>query len=239
MNQNLKLLGILVLTVIAMSAVAAPSASAQTPGELTSDDPVKLDMTELAGGPGVFFSLFGGILHCPGSVLTGFKYNITPHEPIPSGSTTFTVIADYNQANCRVTEGATTHKATVTTNGCDYVVHIGTTSAGKYPLTVDIICTVGKAIEIEVYPFAGSELGGVACIIKIGTQGGLTGPKIATTEGSFPHDLKIEGTFTELEGEKSGAACATESTTTGTFGANATVEGTGAFGGSTGITVTD
>lgn len=237
MIRNIKALGLALVAIFAMSAVVASAASAQQ-GELTSDGPVKLDITELAGKENSL-SAFGGVTTCTGSVLTGFKYNVTPHELIASGSTTATIIPDYNQATCKVVEGGTTHKATVTMNGCDYVLHIGTTVSGKFPLTADVVCPVGQKISVDVYAFAGSELGGVACTITVGSQGPLAGVSAATVAGSSPHDLVAEGTFTGISAEKSGFGCATESTTTGTFALNVTVEGTNAGGGATAITLTD
>jgi hypothetical protein len=233
MIRNLKALGLALAAVFAMSAMAATAASAQTQGVLTSTGPVTLDIAE-NGTNGL--SSFGGVTTCTGSTLTGHKYNVTPHTFIPVGATTITVRPHYNQATCKVVEGGTTHRATVTVpTTCDYVLHLGkTTSPGKYAVTADVECSAGQ-IEVEVYPFANSELGGVVCTIKVGTQTGLSG---VTASSSAGH-LNATGTFTGVKASKSGSGCATESTETGTFELNATITGTNEAGASTEVSISE
>jgi ribosomal protein L31 len=238
MIRNLKALGLALVAVFAMSAVAASAASAQQ-GHLTSDGNVTLDITEIAGELNAL-TAFGAKTECPGTTLTGHKYNVTPHTFIPSGETTATVTPDYNATNCHATEGATVHKATVTQNGCDYVFHIGSTvAADQYSLTVDIECTSGP-IVVDVYAFANSELGGVQCEVKTGTQTGLTGPTL--TDETNGH-LKINGTFTGIHVERhsptGAAACPDATVTNGEFHINATITGTNEAGTSTEVSISE
>jgi hypothetical protein len=237
MIRHLKVLGLALVAVFAIGAAAASAATAQeTQGELFDDNSMSLDVTELAGKSNAL-TAFGSEVECPGSTWTGHKYNATPHEAIPSGSTTATVTPTY--VNCVARDGTGTHKATVTTNECDYVLHFGETTGveSKYSVTTDLACSEGKDIQVEVYPFSGSELGGVACTMTLKSQTGLSGP--ALTSNTAAHDLEVKGTFNGVSIERSGPACATESTSKGEWHVNATVKGTNVLGEETGVKVSD
>jgi hypothetical protein len=231
-------LWVVLVIAIAAGAATASTAAAQeaNQGEISADGPVKLDGTELAGKSNAITALAYKI-ECPGSTWSGNRYNVTPAEGVPVGSTTITVTPTYT--NCTAISGGSNHKTTVTMNGCDYVLHTGETSGeeGRYGLTTDIVCPEGKDVQIEVYPFAGSELGGVVCTLTVKAQTGLTGPTVASNLEKG--DLFMEGTFKGLALELSGSGCATESTSKGEWHFNATAKGTNVLGEETAVRVTD
>jgi len=228
MIRNLKTMGLALVALFVFSALAASAASAQN-GRLTSDGPVTLDMTEIAGQLNAF-TKFGGSFQCPGSTLTGHRYNVTPHELIPSGSEIYTLTPDYNQPNCVAIEGGTTHKATMTMNGCDYVLHVGATTgqADTYSTTLDIVCPAGQSIIDDVY-FSATNENLKVCETTIGPQNGLAG---ATIKDTTTGDLELHGTYTGLSESKSGV-CGAGNTTTGEFHVNLTVNGTSSGGAAT------
>jgi hypothetical protein len=222
MIRNLKVLGLALVAVFAMSAIAASAASAQN-GRITSTGPVTLDATEITTEVNAL-TAFGGEVKCPGSTITGHEVGSTT-KGVPSGAETATLTPDYNQAACVAVFSGTTHKATVTMNGCDYVLHAGTTTgvADTYSATVDVVCPAGASIIVDAY-FAASNENLKICEITVGPQTGLAGPTIKdTTTG----DLEVHGTFTGIHASQTGAGCIGGSTTTtGQFHANLTVKGT-------------
>ena len=155
MIRNPKALGLALFAVFAMSAVAAQAASAAN-GILTSDGPVTLTGTE-TGTSANRMSFFGVFFECPGSVYTGHKYNVTPHEFITGSSETITLNPHYKQTtaggapNCIGTAGSST---TIDfPSGCDYVAHVGETTggvAGTYGVTFDVNCANPSTESITV-----------------------------------------------------------------------------------------
>jgi len=230
MIRNLKVLGLALVAVFALSAMAASAASAYE-GTITSTGPFTLDGHEATVGANIF-TAFGASVSCPESTATGHK-TLTKeetekgktHELIPSGSSSFTLTFDLKQENCKAVDSAGTHKATVTLNGCDFDVTITETLVANTSYSVDygVVCPTGKVIEIEVYPFAGSELGGIACNIKVKEQSGLTG---GSGQESGAEDLTLGGKVKGIHVERSGSACATETTTGGEFDIHTILTGT-------------
>lgn len=232
MIRNLKVLGLALVAVFAFSAMSASGASAAV-GTLTSDGEVTLDATENAGTVNAL-TAFGGKTECPGSTITGHKYNTTPHQLIPNDVSTITLTPDY--VNCKVVEGGTTHFATVTMNECDYTLHIGETigATSEYSTTVDVECVAGHSIVVDVYGNATNELfPGKVCEITVGPQTGLTG---ATAKNKGTTEIELNGTYTGISASKSGL-CGAGTTTTGEFDIHATATGTNAGGTATGISI--
>lgn len=186
MTRNLKVFGLVVVTVLALSAVVASVASAQN-GRLTSTGNVTLTGTEIVGTPNAL--TFAGIKTlCTGSTYTGHKYNVTPHTFIPSGSETITLTPQLKQP-CETNVGP----ATVDLNGCDYVIHIGATTgvADTYAVTTDIVCPAGKDItETSWFSAAEHTEGKESCTMHIAPQTGLKG---ATIRDTTTGDLELVG----------------------------------------------
>ena len=90
MARNLKALGLALFVVFALSAVAASAASAQV-GKLTSDGPVTLFGTQTGEAKNNALIAFGGETTCTKASYTAHKYNVTPHDDIPSGESSITI----------------------------------------------------------------------------------------------------------------------------------------------------
>jgi hypothetical protein len=252
MIRNLKTLGLALVAVFALSAVAASAASAQQ-GKFTSDGPVTLTGTENAAGPNAF-TAFGLKVECPGSTYTGHKYNQTPHVFIPNNnSTTATITPHYKQvaangdANCRATPG--NFPVTVHMNGCDYVIHLGVTTEppNTYGVLYDIVCPPNQEITLTAWTTDTLHTTGDApfCVIHIPPQVNLAGGHVRdTTDGT----LDLNGTVTGITATRTnntGAAdthtvlCPEATTHTASLQINVTVKGHNEGGGATSIGISE
>jgi hypothetical protein len=131
-------------------------------------------------------------------------------------------------------------------NGCDYNLRVGTTvAADKYSVEADFVCPAGKVIEIHVYPFAGSELGGSVCTFTIPgapSNQKLKGPTLTSVTGVATHDLELTGTFTGIKAVKHNSGGCPEGaaeTTEAKLDVGYTITGKNSEGGATAVTVTD
>jgi hypothetical protein len=231
MIRNLKALGLALVAVFAMSAVVASAASAAIPS-LTSDGPVTLSGSDNVGTKSTL-TAFGLKTEC-NATYHAHKYNVTPRVFIPSGATTVTVTPTYS--NCLGVIGGTSTPATVTFNGCDYVLHIGNTVAGveKYGGTTDIVCPEGQQIEIHVY--TNSSHATTICTIKVPGQTGLAGVTVQNSGGN----LVLGGPITGIRASKTGILCGgTAETTTGEEDISITVSGKNEAGGATSVSISD
>jgi len=239
MNRHFKSLGLALVAILALSAMAASAAWAQ--GKITSDGPMTLDITETGGAGTNALTSFGSAVECPGTTYKGHKFNVTPHTLIASGETTATITPAYKQP-CHVSGG---RQITITTNGCDFVFHIGSTvPASAFAVTADVVCPVA-ANGIHLTVFANTPPvaeGANLCTLEI-TGGalnqGLTGP--SATNGAGNH-INISGTFHSVHVERTGLCIFDGGGTTtnaGQFDINATVLGTNAGGGQTAISLSD
>jgi len=241
MIRNLKVLGLALVAVFALSAMAASAASAQTNGSITSTGP----WTGIGEETGVNkFEAFGSRVECTGSKITFHKTLKTSetepplsktHEDLIGDEESATLTLDVNQSTC-LADGE--HKATVTLNGCDLDLMVqGTVETGKYNTAISQVCPTNKDIEIEVYAFKGSELGGVVCKITIkeeAANNNRTGATLANSSGT----LVAGGTVQNISASRSGAGCATESTTEAKLFVNAKVKGVNAEGNETELSIT-
>jgi len=233
MIRNLKVMGLALVAVFALSAVVASAASAQ--GKLTSDGPVTLTGSEVGAEPDGL-EAFGLKVQCPGSTITGHAYNVTPHGLIANGATTATLTPHYKQANenCTVAPGG--FIATVDMNGCDYVIHIGTLPA----VTLDVICPVGQEITVTIFTNAHDHTvtNKPMCILHIKEQKGLAGASVTNGVG----DLNIAGTVTGIHVFRTSTGthpvlCPSATITTGKFILNDTAKGTNGAGAATSVSV--
>jgi hypothetical protein len=229
--RNLKVLGFALLALFAMAAVTASAASAAN-GRLTSTGPFTLTGTDEATGNHLTYPGEPSVT-CPESHYSAHKWNVTPHEAIPSGAETITVIPVYT--NC-TTEG---HKATVTgfTGECDYVYHIGETVAGgtnEYKLTTDLKCNTGGHVTMEFYLAANNENVKV-CSITFGEAGnqGLAGPTIKEVEAN---KFRIKGTFTGITATKEGL-CGAGATNMASYDVDVTLSGEKSNGEATAVSL--
>jgi hypothetical protein len=232
MIRNLKVMGVALAAVFALSAVVASAAMAQQ-GMLTSDGPVTLKGTET--GEGVKFEAFGGgVMRCPGTVLTGHKYNVTPHTFVEPGANKFTLSPDFGP--CKITLGTLENApSTIDMNGCDYQVEIGETSGGaeEYTGFGAVVCPLGKEVQMTVFSSSAHSLR--LCTLSTSNSGSATGKVINT--GAVNDDIDISGTIAGLLVKKSGLCGAAEDKEARLVG-DATIQGYNEAGEQTGITVT-
>jgi hypothetical protein len=241
MIRNLKILGLALGAVFAMSAVLATAAMAQQ-GLLTSDGPVTLTGSET--GTTNFLKAFGLTVECPGSTYVGHKVGTT--EPIPSGSTEATLTPTYKV--CKVT--GLNWPATVTMNGCDYVAKLGNTTAtpaDTYGVTASLKCPAGKDVTLDIWTPDGSHAAGAApmCIIHFGEAGNLNlagGDLTDTTQGGTANDIDLTGAFKKVTATKTKSAtdpllCPEATTTEGELSVDVTVKGDSKAGAATGVSL--
>jgi hypothetical protein len=147
MIRNLKVLGLTLAAVFALSAVAATAASAQN-GTITSTGAVTLTATENAGQRNAF-TAFGFEVECPGSTYTFHKLNsLTAH--IPNDSSQATITPHYKQP-CVANPG--NFPTTIDMNGCDYALTLGTTTAtaDQYKATFHVVCPANVQITVTIF----------------------------------------------------------------------------------------
>jgi hypothetical protein len=224
MTHKLKVLGIAMVAVFAVSAIMATAASA---GQFTSTGKTKLASTEKEAT----LTAFGLKVTCHSFSDIG-NVNETPHGFISSGATTFTVTPTLT--GCFSFIGETKVSSTVTLNGCDSVLHIGSIIGGgpRYNGSGDIVCPAGKEIEIHAYSSAAHS--STLCTVKIPAQSGLSNGTIETS-GS---NLKLGGPVKGMKATKTGILCGgSGETTTGEQDISAEITGTNEAGSATAISV--
>jgi hypothetical protein len=143
MNRKFKALGLAAVAALAIVAVAASMAQASNPGKLMATSyPATLHGSQVEGENHVFTLTDNSNLttECTTATFTGTQ---------KEASSTSTVHPEYGKGGgrCSAFLGLT---ATITTDGCNYLFHIGNTitPGGNWDGTVDIECEAGKAITI-------------------------------------------------------------------------------------------
>jgi len=245
MVRNLKVLGLALVAMFALTAVAASVASAQQ-GKISTDGPVTLKGEE-TGVAANSLTAFGLKVECPGSSYTGHKYNVTPHGFIANGETTATLSPKYKEEaeNCKVTPG--NFIATIDMNGCDYVIHLGVTTGGvanTYGVTFDVVCPVGKEITLTIWTNAvdHTTVGKAPfCVQHVPPQTGLLGAHATDTKNGH---IDLTGTVEGIKVTESASAthpvlCPKKETLAGKFDLDVTVKGLNEAGGATSIGISE
>jgi hypothetical protein len=258
MIRNLKVLGLALVAIFAMSAMVASAASAQLQGKLTTEGggAVTLTGTE-TGVKANRLTAFGLPVECEGSTYTGEKTLTTAeteagktHERVPNLATTATIVPIYNQPKCIATVGGSNFPVTVTMNGCDYDIQIGETTGVQtetkktFGATFDIVCPKEKDIQVEVWEVGDTEHKVAPwCTVTIKPQTGLKGAHVSSTPKATPKDdIDLDGTVENITVSRSGSKpllCPTSESKTASFDLDVTVKGEDALGAEKGITVTD
>jgi hypothetical protein len=236
MIRNLKVLGLALVAVFAMSAVVASSASAQVhKGWLTSDGPVKLTGTE---NPATLTAFGNQKVECHAHYDIG-NVNETPHGFIEPPATEFTIKPTYS--NCTASIGTTKAPATVTTNKCDFVVKIGETiELGKWGTTAKVVCENPATEAIEVHAYSSPAHSTTICTVKVAAQEGLTGGFMVNDEEEGAWTVTLGGTFKEIHATKTGVLCGgTSETKTAEQHVDAHITGFNEANEQTDITITD
>lgn len=229
MSHRSKTLGIVLATAFAVAAIFASSAVASSPGELApagegalleEEFVFLLDGTEIEAGP--VFTGFGEAVECPGSTYSGGEL-VAPARTIP-------LTPEFNSTKCH--DGS--FKATILTNGCHYLFHIGETiGTDQYGGSTDLVCPEGKDVELLIFLSATNE-NIKACSVTVKPQEGLQG--ISFTNNTAAEDVVLGGPVTGLVASKSGA-CGAGETNEARLDFNVTLKGTTTKGEPVGIGV--
>jgi hypothetical protein len=162
MTRNIKVLGLALVALLAMSALAS-TASAQFESEAES--------TNLT----VSFSSMQKIAPSEGGVA--FECNTIKTTGTQTGKANTTITISPSFSNCENFVGAST---TVTMNGCKFVFHA---AKGSTTGTMDIECETSKVIELEA---------GNICRYTIGTQTGLSSVNFKNTGSGTTREVIVE-----------------------------------------------
>ncbi|MET0305142.1 MAG: hypothetical protein ABW196_02810 [Solirubrobacterales bacterium] len=213
----------------------------ESSGKLTSDGPVTLQSLDgtvvlqgsQTGGKGSnMLSVFESEVECGNVTYTGNRLNKLPYPSLPAGATTVTLSAQYVECSTRNKEGAL--PATVNMNGCDYVLHFGSTTAkDTYTSTTDIVCPTGKVVQIEA--FSAHPEGVRVCTLSIKAQAGFTGLHMTST--TSPGHIDVSGTVKGIHVEKSLGLCEAKTSAEGSAALDITFKGEDTGGGFTPIGV--
>lgn len=236
MIGKLKTLALAVTAILAVAAVSASIASAQQ-GFGTSEAPVTLTGTEIAGTK-TTATAFGQTLECPGSTFTGHK--VGGMQFLAMVYTTVTITPHFKQAACKM--GGV--PATIDMNGCDFETFLRETSPvgnkeHTYAIEFSIVCPVNQEIKITTYLNAPDHLAEKKlCVIDIPPQFGLMGGTIKSTTNGF---FDINGTVKGIKIKKTltGITCPAQETNSGELHLNITVGGHNAAGAGIAVAITE
>lgn len=198
MIRNLKVMGLALVALLAMSVLAS-SASAQFESEAaeTRLTVSSNDMQKFAPAKG------GTAVECT-TISLGTA-------SVQSGKANTTVTINPTYSNCETFLGSAT---AVTTNGCQYVFH---SAAGSTTGTTDVECPAGKVIEITV---------GSICKYTIGTQTGLSSVKFSNKGTGTTREVVVEPNVEGITSTRTtNDFFCPAGGTTGTYVGNATTTG--------------
>ncbi|MBA3866100.1 MAG: hypothetical protein H0X42_07115 [Solirubrobacterales bacterium] len=225
MTRNLKVLGLALAAMFALTAVAASAAQAVTPeyhctstsANCFAESSASPELTgngKINGSNDHVFNVNGGNVKCTGT--TGVTDGAVLKGTAAKTSTSVTLTPTY--AGCK----AFGVKATVNPEGCTYTLTLVTGGISPYPITTDIKCPAGK--KITVTPT------GLSCTITVGEQTGLKGIT-ATNVGTEPTHIEANINITGANGKiaytKTGTECpeGPGSGTNGTYTGHSTITG--------------
>jgi hypothetical protein len=239
MVHKLKILGLALVAVFAMSAVAASMAAAQeTQGVLTTDGAeVKLTGTDTIAQPSKLTYNGTENVTCHGHYDIGEK-NVTKagteeHLPVKPGIKEFTVKPTYS--GCVGHVGEATSPATITMNGCDYLLTLKTTNGvgAQYAVESHLICPSEKDVEIHVYSSESHATAVCTFTFKPQSANGL----FAQNEAG---KVTLGGTATKITASRTGIVCGgTNETKEATLTIHAMIEGLNAEGKATEISISE
>ena len=198
MTRKFKVLGLAPFATLAMGAVMASAASAT---EFTAEKyPVTYSGYSLAGAGGTL-TVDGFEVKCEESTLSG---------EAQQASTTVTLSPTFSQCT------AFGLSSSVTMNGCDFLLHLGTTGGDA---TVDLVCPAGKDVTIDA--------GGGACVSHIPSFTGKAKVALSNVHPNIEGKATVSGIKVSLT-DVSSFFCPFAGSTTvenATFSGEATVTG--------------
>jgi hypothetical protein len=200
MIRNLKVFGLAVVALVAMTAVAASAASA---AEFHAEnEPVIYEGSQVTQH---VFKVTTGLVRC----------NVATFKGTNSSKTTTTTTLEPTYTGCT----AFGVKATVAVNGCKYVFHSEAGETSPYPVKADVECPAGK--KIVVTPV------GIACIVEVGNQTGLTGITLTNVGAGTTREINAGiAVVSQIKYDEVGLECVGKAgETTGTYEGTANIKG--------------
>ncbi len=219
MIRNLKILGLALAAVCAIGAVASSAALANVNYWFVAPGSA---WTLLSGSQSGSFNDRFKVDGVVGGVEGITKCETSSYAGATSATTTTTMTLAPEYKNCELEPFG---QATVTMNGCEYVIHTdplgGKTSS--YDTVTTIECPTGKEITIE------AKIGGILkCTVHIEPQNLGTGIVLSNTSGSgFSATINFSNVkYTQTTGTSGVSRCSTTTTTSnGVYTGAATITG--------------
>lgn len=192
MTRNLKMLGLALSAVLAMSAVVAGTAQAQN-GIFGPALTLDATTSQKIGESNEYYEQIGRKIECE---MVHF------HGMLIDASETLTLTPDYtDESQGGTCDTGGIFKTSITENGCDYVFHTAGTDGAHYKVGMDIVCSEGGSIIMHVANGAGVD----ACTITIGSH---TTDGMLTAENNEGHvDLSGSVEVTSTLHSKSAGIC--------------------------------
>ncbi len=246
MIRKLKALGLALMAVFAIGAVASSTASAEvtSPGLFTFNVGAN-ELAEIhAEQVGIStITVNNRSITCTTVTFTGnpVKTKASPNQDEVEGntkgpqSTDITLTPTFGPSNCHDVIAGLTKTVTITTNGCAFVLDAKTTVTGvvtSNTALTTVECPVTKKIEVHVYSTAGTEVG-TTCTYDIEAKAAnITRPGIildnkVNTRVS-PNDILATATVEGLEVNNTivSAVCGPNSTENIVFHGEITIRAT-------------
>jgi hypothetical protein len=182
MTRMLRALGLAVAATAALVAIMAPAAQAETGALTAAEYPTIITGEQM---PGVSFDIGAGAartVECATADLSSTL--VGPTDPV-------TLKPIY--AGCISNPGA--FPATVTTNGCDYLLGVSKPGTTGTPVTTGkmqawLNCPAGQQLEIHVYETAAKHAANNStCTYDVGPQGPVPAGIYHNTPGAVPTDV--------------------------------------------------
>ncbi len=248
MSRKLKALGLALMAVFAIGAVASSAASAEVTksGLFTASvgaaEQAKIDAEQVGVNT---FTINGLSLTCGTVTLTGnpVTTKASPEQDIVEGnkkgpeSTDVTLAPTFGPNNCHVVIAGLTKTITVTTNGCAFVLDAKTTETkGVVSNTAlsTLECPTGKKIEVHIYSTTATETT-TTCTYDIEpaantTVSGITLDNKVNTPGSANDILATIKEGSTWQNTVPSAVCGQNATETGVYAGEITIRATNEAG---------
>lgn len=218
MIRNLKVLGLALVAVFAMSAVAASMASADT---FKSETGLSVTLTGKQSGTGDVFTTTAGTVKCKQVNYTGTSASgvttVTATPNYPAKFLNTEVVPPKEEQNCT----GFGFPAEIATNGCTYLFHLNATTADG---TLDVVCPEGKEITVTA-----AAAGTTKCIVHVAAQKGLGTVTYKNIGATTTREVEIAANISKLSYKHTAGtglgACTSGAAATGTYVGNATVTG--------------
>ncbi len=230
MTRNLKALGLALVAMLAMSAMAVSAANAEVNGKVTAESsPVTMDGKQTTEQK---FTRGAVPVTCA---------NATFHAQSNTGDNTITVTPTYSSCHATGPFGET-WPVTVTMSGCDYMFHL-TNTKGTFTAISDVVCPVGASITVDVYTSHNNHTANTTlCKIHVPAQTGLKTITLTNQAagGTTPKNwVSANINITGITSTRTGSAlCGAEHSATSALHGGAELKGTTVPGGAAnGVTI--